>query len=278
NSALSALNPFNLLRFMYHTGGSYVLAVTLLGIVYVALAALSGIVASLLAHMLMVYFLVMTAHLLGFITYHRHERLGIEVMVVRPTEERARMAAQRRLLDEVLNRSCTLCDAGDWNSARESLRHEQTGLADVRLYHEELYEALRSRGQFDLSLVQGKQLVRCLLAQKRLDRALDIYEQCLDVNRRFEPEPLADCVLLAETALDTRRFALFEKFIADIPPRHPRSEATVALQYLQAHYFAEYRKQDVAALAVLKPLLSHTGHPWHSRMRTLYRALEKLTD
>ncbi|HET7395099.1 MAG TPA: hypothetical protein VFK12_01530 [Gammaproteobacteria bacterium] len=275
-SALSALNPLNLLRFIYHTGSSYLLAVALLSLSYVALAALSGAVSSLLAHMIVVYFLVMSAHLLGFVTYHRHERLGIEVMVTRPTEERARMAAQQHRLADVLDKAGALSDAGDWDAARDLLRREPGQVADLRLYHEELYEALCIRGQYDLSLVQGKQLVRCLVVQKRLERALDIYEQCLDVNRRFEPEPLVDCVSLAETALNNRRWPLFEKIVADVPPRHPHSDEAVALQFLNARYLAEYRKQDLAALALLKPLVSHTGHPWHTRIRALYQALEKL--
>jgi hypothetical protein len=278
DSALSALNPLRLLRFIYHTGSSYLLAVMLLSVVYVSLATLSGIVASLIAHMLVVYFLVMTAHLLGFITYHRHERLGIEVMVTRPTEERARMAAQQRMLADTLDKVCKLSDAGDWDAARTLLRSETPArLADIRLYHEELYEALRLRGQYDLSLVQGKRLIRCLVMQKRLDRALDIYEQCLDVSRRFEPEPVADCATLAEVALNTRRWSLFEKISSDVPPRHPQSDAAVALRFLQARYLAEYRKQDAEALAILKPLIAHTGHPWYRRMRALHQALEKLT-
>jgi tetratricopeptide (TPR) repeat protein len=278
NSALSALNPFNLLRFMYRTGGSYLLAVILLSTSYVLLAALSGAVSALFAHIIVVYFLVMSAHLMGFVTYHRHERLGIEVMVARPTEERARMEAQRRLLADILDQACTFSDAGNWDAARELLRREQTGLADPRLYHEELYEALRLRGQYDLSLVQGKQLIRYLVSEKRLDRALDIYEQCLDVNRRLEPEPLADCVLLAETALNNRRWPLFEKIVTDVPPRHPGNQETMALQFLHARYLAEYRQQDAAALAILKPLAVHTEHPWYSRVRALQQALERLVE
>ena len=278
NSALSALNPLNLLRFMYHTGSSYLLAVILLSIIYTGLATLSGIVSSLLAHMLMVYFLVLTAHLLGFVTYHRHERLGLDVMVVRPTEERARMAAQRQRLEQILDKACGLSDAGNWDAARDLLRHRQEDLADVRLYHEELYEALRLRGQYDLSLVEGKQLVRCLVSIKRLDRALDICEQCLDVNRRFEPEPLADCVPLAETAFNARRWALFGKIVSDVPARHPGTHEAVSLQLLNARYLAEIHKQDAEALAILMPLVSHSGHPWHRRIHALQQALEKLQD
>ncbi|HEX5340768.1 MAG TPA: hypothetical protein VFX47_07795 [Gammaproteobacteria bacterium] len=277
-SAFSALNPLRLLRFMYHTGSAYLLAVTLMGVAYVLLAMLSGAVSSLVAHMIAVYFLVMSAHLMGFIAYHRHERLGIEVMVARPSEERTRMEAQQRRLDEVLQKACALSDGGDWDAARELLRKEPAAVTDLRVYHEELYEALRLRGQYDLSLVQGKQLVRCLVAQKRLDRALDICEQCLDVNRRFEPEPLADCVTLAEAALNAARFALFEKFISDVPSRHPQSTQAMALQFLHARWLAEYRKQDAEALAILKTLAVDVSHPWYHRVRALRQALELLAE
>lgn len=275
-NTLSVLNPLRLLRFMYLTGGGYLFAVGVLSIAYIALAMLSNAVASFLAYMIFIYFLVMCAHLMGFIAYHRHERLGIEVVVARPTEERASLELQRRTLDDVLKRACALNDAGDWDAARHLLSKEQPDVVDSRLYHEELYEALRLRRQKELSLVEGKQLVRCLVAQKRLDRALGICEQCLDVNRRFEPEPLADCLALAEAALNARRFALFEKFIGDIPARHPQTPEAAGLQFLHARWLAEFRKQDIAALALLKPLLADAAHPWQARIRALHQALEQL--
>ncbi|HET7922961.1 MAG TPA: hypothetical protein VFM15_09430 [Gammaproteobacteria bacterium] len=276
DSLLEALNPWRWLRFMYLTGGVYLLAASLLGIAYVALATLSGAVSSLLAHMIVVYFLVMSAHMLGFITYHRHERLGLDVSVARPTEERARMAEQQRVLERVLNRACTLNEAGDWDAACALLRREQDDLCDPRLYHEELYEGLRLRRQRELALIEAKQLVRWLVAQKRLGRALDICVECLDVNRRFELEPLGNYVVLAEAAFDARRWDLFEKFINDVPLRHPGTPQAASLQFLQARRLAEFEKRDAEALALLKPLLADAEHPWAARIRALHQALSGL--
>jgi hypothetical protein len=276
-SVWSALNPVELMKFIYRTGRGYLLAVTLLCISYVLIAAVTGVVPSLLAHMATIYFLVMSAHLVGFVTYHRHERLGLDVMVERPTEARARLAAQQRQLDATLQQAIALLETRGWDAARELLRREPTGLVDVRLYHEELYEALRLRRQYDLSLVEGKQLIRCLVMQKRLDRALDIYEQCLDVNRIFEPEPLGDCVALAEAAFRAKRWSMLETIAADVPPRHPGSVEAVTLQFLRARFLAEIRKQDGQALSILTPLVTQTEHPWHGRILALYQALKLLT-
>ncbi|HET7650634.1 MAG TPA: hypothetical protein VFL15_08040 [Gammaproteobacteria bacterium] len=276
-SVWSALNPMQLMSFIYHTGTAYLMAVTLLCVSYMLIAVVSGVMPSLLAHMLTVYFLVMSAHLLGFVTYHRHERLGLDVMVERPTKARTRMAAQQRQLDETLRQTIELLETRGWDAARELLRREPTDLVDVRLYHEELYEALRLRRQYDLSLVEGKQLIRCLVLQKRLDRALDIYEQCLDVNSGFEPESAADRVLLAECAFVARRWELFKRIVADVPPVHAADEAAVSLRFLQARYLSEIRHQDSDALMLLNSIMAHVAHPRYSQIKALHGALQILT-
>lgn len=277
NSAWSALNPVQLMNFIYRTGTGYLLAVTLLCVSYSLIAVVSDVKPSLLAHMVTVYFLVMSAHLMGFVTYHRHEELDLDVVVTRPTAARARFEAQRRTLQLMLDKVCELSDDGDWDAARDLLRRNVADLVDIRLYHEELYERLRLRRQYDLALVEGKQLIRCLMSQKRLDRALDIYEECLDVNRQFEPESPEDRVLLAERALLSRRLRLFERIVSDLPSEQAQSEAAVSLNFLQARYLSEVRRQDSEALMLLKLINVHTTHPRYSQIRALHGALQNLT-
>ncbi|HVC38280.1 MAG TPA: hypothetical protein VNF46_07770 [Gammaproteobacteria bacterium] len=45
------------------------------------------------------------------------------------------------------------------------------------------------------------------------------------------------------------------------------------MQFLHVRHLAEHHKQDAKALAVLRPLISHTSHPRHDRVRALHLAL-----
>lgn len=71
-----------------------------------------------------------------------------------------------------------------------------------------------------------------------------------------------------------KRFPLFEKIVALTSVHHPGTEMAAPLQFLQARYPAEFKKDGMAALTTLRPLLTATSHPWQTRIQALYHALD----
>jgi hypothetical protein len=270
---LSALNPLSLLRFMYYTGWPYPVACLLLAGLGVATVLLAGHVAGAFSDICVVYGLIFICHLVGYVIYHRHEELGIAVMVQKPTDESRAREVQERRQRTLLAHIDAKLEAKEPQAAREELFAENgADLINPRLFHEELFEALRLRHQDALSLLQGTRLIQVLMREKRIHRALEICEQCLDVSADFEPQPLPLAVPLAEQALHGQRQALFERIAAGVLARHPGSDEAAALQFLKAHLLAEHR-QDAAALALVEPLLAKQGHPWRARIVALHTAL-----
>ena len=270
---LSALNPWSLLRFMYYTGWPYPVACLLLAGMGAATVLLAGHVAGAFSDMCVVYGLIFVCHLVGYVIYHRHEELGIAVMVQKPTDESRAREVQERRQRTLLTHIDARLEAKDTQAARDELLAENgADLINPRLFHEELFEALCLRHQDALSMVQGARLMDVLMREKRVHRALEIYEQCLDLSADFEPQPLAFTVPLAEQALQGQRQSLFERIAAGVRTRHPGSDEAAALQFLQARLMAE-RKQDDAALALVEPLLARQNHPWRARIVALHTAL-----
>ena len=271
---LSILNPLVLLKFLWHTGFAYLLASLLLAAVGFAGLALAGHLSALSSDILLIYGLIFVSHMVGYVAYHKQDQLGIAVSVERPTEEGLAEQTQAMRVAELLAEVDRHLQANMPNTARDALLSDD-GAEQVnpRGFHEDLFEGLRQRHQDALSLVQGQRLIGLLVQQKRLPRALDICEQCLDLDKAFLPTPPASVGLLAEQALKDKRMPLFARLDAAAHARAPGGDAAVSLQFLKAQALVG-QKQDAAGLALLTPLLASSAHPWAPRIRALHQALQ----
>jgi hypothetical protein len=270
-----ALNPITLLQFVYYTGIPYLVACLALAGVGYLMVLLSGHIAESLMSVLMVYGLIFVCHMVGYVAYHQHEKLGIAVNVARPTAESRGMEEQQERLAALLKQVDKHLVDHDPHAARDALlREDLAGLINLRSYHEELFEALRQRHQDALSLVQAERLIDLLVKAKRFPRALDIWEQCLDFAKDFVPASAPG--QLAEQALQEKRLKLFARIGTAIQFAQPANgEAWVCLQFLKARALAE-QKQDAPALALLTPLVAHGSHPWAPRIQALHKALQAM--
>ena len=275
-TALHALNPLTLLTFVMHTGVPYVLACLLMAAIGFLAVVFAGHVSGIFTGMLTIYLLMFACHLVGFIAYHHHEDLNLAVSVAKPTEESRAVEAQAERVKALLAKVDASLQAKDPHAARDALLAEHSaGLINPRLYNEDVFEALRGRHEDALSLVQGVRLIQALMREKRVGRALDICEQCLDISAQFTPEPAELVLPMAEEVVRTSRLKLFDKLVAAVSARWPDSDAAGAVQFLKARLLAE-QKQDDAARALLAPLVARESHPWRARIMALKAALESL--
>jgi hypothetical protein len=275
---LSVLNPWLMLKFMWHTGFAYFFAATVLAVVGFLGIELSGHVSAISSDILLVYGFIFVCHMVGYVAYHHADQLDIAVQVERPTDVTRAEAAQAMRVAEVMAEVDRHLQAREPKAARDVLLSDDGAeLANPRAFHEELFEALRLRHQDALSLVQAQRLIRLLLQQKRLSRALDICEQCLDLDKSFVPDTAGAVGLLAEQALKDKRLKLFTALGTAVHATAPQGDDAVSLQFLKAQALAE-QKQDKTALVLLTPLQSRSSHPWAPRIQALYKALQGMQN
>ena len=271
---LSVLNPLRMLKFVWYTGVAYLFAALVLAVVGFLGVALSGHMSALSSDILLVYGLIFVCHMVGYVAYHRHEQLDIAVSVEKPTDATRAEAAQAIRIHEILTRVDRHLQANTPTAARDVLLSEDGAeLMNPRAFHEELFEGLRLRHQDALSLVQGQRLLQILVKEKRYARALDICEQCLDLDKTFVPEPGSQVGPLAEQALKDKRLPLFARLDAAVHARNPKGDEAVCMQFLKAQALVG-QKQDAAALTLLTPLVGRKEHPWAPRIQALHRALQ----
>ena len=275
---LSILNPLVLLKFLWHTGVAYFFAALLLAAVGFVGFSLAGHLSALSSDIILAYGLIFISHMVGYLAYHKQEELGISVAVEKPTEERVAQQGQEMRVAQILARVDQYLTAREVLKARDALLSDDgSDQPNPRAFHEELFEALCMRHQDALSQVQGTRLIQLLVREKRMPRALDILEHCLDLSKSYVPEPPSLIAVLAEQTLKDKRLGVFTKLEAAARARGIQGEGAVSLQFLKAQALVAQaqgrRDTDAAALALLTPLLAATGHPWAARIQALHKAL-----
>ncbi|HET7395100.1 MAG TPA: hypothetical protein VFK12_01535 [Gammaproteobacteria bacterium] len=267
-------NPLRLRHFIFKTeGGYFALGLPMVVLVWIGYAAGGGI-AGLVCYIVAAYLLIAVCHLLGFVGCHRYAELNAGSDWLRQGEETRRRNAQHDVLTSLLAEIDAFTNSGDPRTACDIMFREHSGLSNPLQFHEDLYQALRARDQDVLTLVQGKRLIHLLMQIKHTGRALTVYEQCLDISTFFKPWDMSGVLQLAESALQERRLSCFDKIVTSVVLQYPDSPETITLQFRRARYLTEVVKDESAALASLRPILTAETHPLYPRITALYHALK----
>lgn len=265
--------PLKLRHFILQGRDAYLVVGLSMAALVLAAYAFGGSMFSLLAALGAVWLLMVTCHLLGFVAFHGYAQMNVSMEELKKTEEVRRLENQQDKLRELLSQVDELLAMGDQRAACDVMFLDPGPLHDAQKFHEDLYEALRSRGQVILALVQGKRLIHLLMHQNKTGRALTVYEQCLNLCGFFEPRELLEALQLAESALQEGRLPLFDKIAAGIVQRHPGTDEAVGLRFRRVRYLIEAEKDEAGALRDLEALLSETDNPLYPRIAALHKTL-----
>lgn len=177
------------------------------------------------------YLIFALCHLIGYMAYHRHKALGFRVSVRDPLTEDMEQEQARRL-DLVLKRSRDCLQAGDAKAAVAALLAVPPGPANVLAFHEDLLGKLHLRGDTVLIHTQARRMITFHLNAKRSERALEIYESCVNRDRYFDVESPAQLLPLANAALAQKFEELFERIA-----RHAVAERKKIARELMVNFF-----------------------------------------
>lgn len=272
-SLAAASNPLRWLQIVAVTGPAYVGACVLL----IGAALLGGWLSAHISNLLLIaawlHLLFAACHLLGFVAYHRHERLGIGVQVIRPTRERERDAEQAARLEALLARITALHDKRDDEAAARLMHETPPGPADARRFHEDLYERLKAIPARGLALTQAARMIPFLLDRKLVDRALEIFENALDLDARFRCESALHLPPLAARALETRQTTLLGRLLESARASFAGDAALKLLDGVHLRWLMDLNRDEPAARLVLAGLGDLGGHPLEAELRTYARVL-----
>ncbi|XOZ33602.1 hypothetical protein ACMDCT_15570 [Halomonadaceae bacterium KBTZ08] len=283
NSLLAALNPATWVSIMRLVGLPYFIASLLLFM----LSMSQGMAESLVAHIVgpnvlgqigvfLVggYFLIASFHLMGYLVYQNHDKLGVEQEVTAADRAQAANPELTPLLQEVEG----LVTEGNVDDAISRLQHElrQNGLKPEE--HERYRKLLRLQSRTDELLEHSRNYISILLyGLEQPKKAMSIAEEALRVDASFQPEDpkqVRDLARLADQynhpELVIRLTSLFGKY----HPKHPHLPENY---YLGAKALFESRGDEQKALRILRQLQKHfPNHELREQVDELAEKAERI--
>ncbi|MGH8517614.1 MAG: hypothetical protein ACREUE_09150, partial [Panacagrimonas sp.] len=272
-SLVAACHPLRLLHIAAVTGPAYLAVCALLAGSALLGKWLGGHMASLLLIAAWLYLLFAACHLLGFVAYLRHERIGFGVEVRRPSRTDELETEQAHTLDTLVQAIRTLHAIPDDAAAARLMLSTLPGQADARRFHEDLYERIKAIPARGLALTQAARLISFLLDRKLADRALEIFENAMDLDPRFRVESSLQLAPLADRALMNRQRALIDRLLDNARSQFADDPAIRLLDRVRVRALFEIDRNEDAARAALIAIGDISGHPHAADLRTYERIL-----
>jgi hypothetical protein len=263
-----ALNPLTWLEIMGRIGGGYFAA---FGLILVILASAAGvqnvlqraalpfIIAWPLSFFIFGYGMVAAFHLMGYLIFQYHDRLGYEPDVQQPLS-RAPNDPDQAVLDDVAQ---ALRD-GEIDLAYESLRDHVRSRGGSEAVHAQHRKLARMKGDTAELIRHGKEYLPVLLSQDKEKAALDVVRELVELDPAYQPADAEASTRLARRAAALNQTQLALRLVNGFHKRHPKSADIPANYLLAARLLSERMGKDAEAKALLTQLKA--AYPNHALM------------
>lgn len=270
-SLLQALNPVTWVEIMRTTKASYLLTAVFLFLMLLSKGQVEAIMLPLLGTSMLslalmlvastfisAYFMAASFHLMGYLLYQYHEDFGIEVDAS-SQRERPNRGADHPLLQEVTQ----MVSEGQAEEAASYLGREIQRNGAEPPVHEYYRKLLHSRGDHAALVAHGREYVSILIhGIEDESRALAVAEECLELDRSFQPANLEDIRKLARLAFDRGQHKLVLRLTSGFGKQHKQHPHVVDNYLLAARSMVAYKGQREQALKIVQKLRRrYPDHP-----------------
>ena len=275
-SFTDAINPLLLLRLIIDIRWSYL---ALYGLLFLLTIAQSNMISlldgklppSLVAPVmlfLMVYFTLLTFHIMGYILYQNHETLGHRV---EQDDKETDLEDQRLIHFE------GMMAAGHKDAAIAELRgllKEYPGDLDIR---RRLHQLLVVEQQCDWLGKHSRRYLPLLLKAGQEPKAVDVYLDCGRLGVTCSLDSADDHYQLARALSRSGQHTAVVKLLNGLHKCFPESETIPQAYLLTARTLCEQLNQDELAVKVLKFVLKrYPQHPLVPEVQAYLEAVERL--
>lgn len=280
-SLLRAINPGKWLAIFSRIGWPYLAVATLCLVIFLSQAYaksfvagfLPGALAIVLAAFISHYAIVATFHLMGYLIYQYHEKIGFEPEAPLAPLRRVAADPDQGLLDE----AAQFVRDGDTDAARRLLGGQLRGRGGSEAVHTQYRKLLALGDDRDERLRHGREWIGILLAQDKDRRAVDVARECLEIDPAFQPAEPDQVARLAQKAADSGAAQVALKLLSGFHKRYPKHRDIPQNYLLAARLLTERMGRDAEARALLDQLLTtYPQHPLANDIAAYRRFLDKL--
>jgi hypothetical protein len=259
-----AIHPGELFRMVRATGWGYV---ALLGCLFLlnggSSTALHWLGAELppdqlvlLSSLLQYYFMFVMFHLMGYLLYQYHDRLGYQPDAIAEVADET--DPERQVIQDFI-------DADNHSAAITELKRlvrRNPNDLELRMW---LHRLARTAADDQTLLTHAGGLIEDLIDTGRVRDATEVYRACQDIDAEARPARAADYLPLARMMVDANEPDRALKLANGFHRNFPDSDETPRLYFLVAQIMADHRKQPEKACAVLDFISRNFPHASEAR-------------
>jgi tetratricopeptide (TPR) repeat protein len=272
SSLRSALNPALVFGLMFRIGWPYLVLIALLTLLAGSTRALVAFLAErvepqtllVITGLSFMYFTVIMFHLMGYVVYQYHERLGLVPSQAEESEPQ----------DPELEQFRQFMAEAKYAAALEELRNIVPRRWGELELHRLVHKLAKLTGDHEVLLRHGEQYLGVLLEQNRVREAMEIYQDLVAVKPQFRPTLADQHLPIAQMLRDSRLPREAIALINGFHKRFPHSELTPALYLLAAKIFHDDLNDDAKARQILRFVA--TQHPSHGLIGSIEHYLRIL--
>jgi hypothetical protein len=261
HSFWQALNPARILFYIRTIGSPYLALCFLLLSLTSSSSWLEGFLATHMRSLMVVpviffvefYFILIMYHMMGYVIYQYHEKLGLHADVSYERAE-ANLSPNKQPADPIMAQLSTLMAEGKEAEAASLLREELRTKWERNDLHDRYQKLLVALGRTDTALLHAREFIGKLVLEKRMFQALDLCEWGLKTDPAFEPGNPDHVHELAQAAQVGNRHKLALDLMRGFDKRHPGHKHTAHVYLLSARILAEKYNRYVEAGKILRAL------------------------
>ncbi|WP_347989809.1 hypothetical protein [Methylomonas sp. AM2-LC] len=293
NSVFAALNPFQAMRIISSIGWPYMVMFAFLFVLYSSQGiATQWIIKTQLpvysasfsptdmanylgkiqksakwlvlnATFISMYFTIIMFNMIGYVLYQYHKELDLNVSKHQVEPAEAEIAHYM--------------GAGDINSALKIARKE-LGKDDTNLQANDRYlKLLMLSSTPEQALSHAQNFITTLLKQKKTGKAVEVYENMLNINADFQPARASQVLPIAQAATAMGKAKTALRMMDKFEKRFPLSNETPEVYLFAAKLLCEeFEKYPQARQTLTGVLLKYPEHPKQEEVRHYLNLIEQL--
>ena len=289
NSFVQAINPGVIFTMISRIGWSYLLLCFFLFLLSIGSGVLGGIligkntspfIGIFILSFITMYFTLIMFSMMGYVLYQYHEELAFAVSEeFEKSGSLSTPSSAEKLVSPELQHANILISEGKPEEAmgilQEALRKDPNDL-DI---HDRYHKILSLSQDTQQRLIHGRQYITQLMHARKLQKALDMFRSCYEIDPKLKLEDASHVHELARYAMQSSSYryalALLNAFgnlypgHADIPKNY----------YLAAKVLSEGLRQDTKAKQIMENLIvKFPEHPLIGEIKQYLEVVKKLSN
>jgi len=220
------------------------------------------------------YFALITYHMMGYVIYQYHDKLGVHADI--SFEEAEAKLSPGKAFDPIMTKLNSMIAEGHNEEAIELLREELRTRWENNELHERYHKLLFAAGKQTPALNHAREFIDKLVTEKKLFRAMDLCEQCLKIDPEFQLQNSNHVHALASAANIGKRQKLAIDLMRRFDRRYPDHPHIPSLYLLSAQILSQHFQMNKEAMQILLTLLKKfPDHALAGEARLYLDALNK---